>query len=434
MSNPPCDRRGFIRLAGIGVTALGIGALASCSSSTFRPEDYAGSNAPDAGHIERAMDAAIVAKGTVQLEVRRYPGNLKIPRGAVVHGAGEGKSIIGGGVTIGSRVRLKGFTVAPEGSHSTFVDGAHDSFIEHVTFTGGSTWANLYMNDRAAKDIVFTGCTFADNVRGGNGVRIVDKGTQAKHFENIRFESCHFFGNHRMNFECIQRADKGKPVVLGYRNIDLIDCDFAASGSINVSYDSGLLENSTKNHSSGYSIVRGCTISGGGFGLELAGAIEMLVRNNVIKDARDVLLSTSQLGSDPANSRFVGNTFSSHVSGSNVVFSGTGNSIRDNTVSTPGQVRFAHCEDSLVRGNTFRCIDEGPTVISIERSSGLEFVDNSIYGGAKQSVLQLGTSSKDNSFSGNTISQPGITFDLRDDTDIDRVTNTVDRTARLPQG
>jgi len=427
-----CDRRGFMRLAGIGAAVIGAGALAGCSTRTFTPEDFAGKSDVDSTHVHEAMVAAIAADGVVKLAERRYAGNLTIPDGAVLQGSGEGQSIISGAIEIGSRARISGLAVQSTGTHSTFTDGASGSVIEDVTFKGGSTWANLYLNDRAAKNHVFMRCTFSSNVRGGNGVRIVDKGTKEKHYENIRFEACHFHGNHRMNFECIQRADPKKPVVSGYRKIDLIGCVFETSGSINVSYDAGLLDGSKSKRTSGYSTVRRCKISGGHFGLELAGAIRMNVQGNVIRDTADSLISTSQLGPNPANSRFLNNTLLSHVTGANVVFSGTGNSITGNTIETPGQVRFADCGDTLVKDNTIKCIDNGPTAISIEKSFELEFVGNTIVGGLNQSVLQLDKLSVDNSFVGNKFSQPKITFDLRDGTKITRKSNTVKRGTGKP--
>jgi hypothetical protein len=427
VGEPPApDRRVFLRLAGLGAVAVGVGALAGCSSSTFTPEQYAGHGEPTSAHIERAVDAAVAHNGVVRLSARRYAGNLTLADDAVVHGAGEGESVIGGALLIGSRVRLKGVTVRPSGTHSSFRDGAHDSVIDGVAFHGGSSWGNLYINDRSTRDHRFTRCTFAHNVRGGNGVRIVDKGTSNKHVENIRFESCHFHDNHRMNFECIQRADAGNPVRTGYRSIDLVDCVFEASGGINVSYDSGLLHGSEVDRSSGYSAVRGCSISGGGYGLELAGASHMLVQDTTIQHATGMLLSTSQVGPNPANTRFVGNTLTSHVRGANVVFSGTGNTIRGNTVHTPGQVRFATCGDTVVSGNTFTCADDGPTTISIEKSFDLEFVDNTIVGGARRSVLQLDRASVHNSFTGNDFRRSATAFDLRNGTELARSANSVD--------
>jgi len=419
------DRRVFLRLAGLGAAALGVGVLAGCSTPTFTPEHYAGGREPTSAHIERAIEAAVAANGDVRLSARRYAGNLSIADDAVVRGAGEGESVIEGALTIGSRVRLAGITVRPSGTHSTFADGAHGSVIEGVIFHGGSSAGNLYINDRSARDHRFTRCTFAHNVRGGNGVRIVDKGTSRKHVENIRFESCHFHDNHRMNFECIQRADAGNPVVLGYRRIDLIDCVFDASGGINVSYDSGLLHGSEVERSSGYSTVSGCSITGGGYGLELAGAIEMLVQNTTIRHTTGMLLSTSQVGPNPANSRFRGNTFTSYLRGGNVVFSGTGNTIHGNAVHTPGQVRFATCGETRVSGNTFSCVNDGPTAISIEKSFGLDFVDNTIVGGARRSVLQLDRSSVRNSFTGNRFRRPVVAFDLRNGTQVSRSANSV---------
>lgn len=370
-----------------------------------------------------AVLAAITAAAgrAVVLENKTYLINtLILPAGVTLFGAGTGKTVLKGRLIIGGTNVLSDFTVDGQGTlASGFLGGATGSRVDRVQFRNGSASANFYLNDSLATDHQFNDCVFSDNTAGGNGVQIIDKGTAAKHYENIIFRRCVFRNNNRMNFECIQRHDTGATVVLGYRNISHYGCRFEAPAlagntiNINVSYDSEMLtDNSAR--SSGYSVVKDSEIIGGAFGLELAGAIHMRVENNFIHDTTSFLLSMSQVGSNPAYCQFRGNRFTGTVADASIVFSGTFNLIEANYTSTPGTVRFAGAGDSQITGNYFDGL--GTTTISLESAYRLTFVGNTILKGTNQTVLNIYPASINNAFIGNFVSQVNVLWDTRDGT------------------
>ena len=259
-------------------------ALNSIYQTAFLPAKYGAVGdgvTNDTTAMQATLDAAAVSGGTVRLSPRNYLiTSVVIPAGVTLEGAGMGRSALLGFVTISTNAIVRDLRIGADGQRSTFTGGATGATVERVHFKGGSGSANFYLNDSKATDCTFSDCLFTDNVNGGNGVQIVDKGTALKHYENIVFKRCTFRNNARMNFECIQRNDGAPyPVVSGYARIDLLDCVFEVSGSINVSYDSELLTDLSA-RSSGYSRVSRCRITGGNYGLELAGAICMHISDN----------------------------------------------------------------------------------------------------------------------------------------------------------
>ncbi len=360
--------------------------------------------------IQSALDAASSTHAIVHLTAKQYhvPGGLTIPAGVTLEGEGKTRSILVGFVRIGSDVTVRDLRIGKDGSNSVFVNGATNSIIERAHFKGGSSSANFYMNNASATNCRFTDCDFTDNISAGNGIQIVDKGTALYHFENITFTRCNFHDNGRMNFECIQRSDVGSPVISGYRGIDLIDCDFGPTSTINVSFDSGLLDDLTA-RSSGYCRVDGCRITGGTYGLELAGCIEMHITDNTIKDATSLLLSMSVIGTELSRCVIARNRF---IGTRNVVISGARNLVESNYLKTNGSFRFSSATKNTVSRNFIDCL--GTTGISVESSSNMWFVGNAVYGGSGQSVLNIYTGSTGNTYQGNYFDNSNVTIDVRD--------------------
>jgi Right handed beta helix region/Pectate lyase superfamily protein len=407
--------------------------LSSTFLTTILPEKYSAVGdgvTDDTAAVTAALAAASDAGGVVHLAARRYhvPGGLTVPAGVTITGEGKTRSALNGAVWIGGGVTIRDLRIGKDGDHSSFTDGATGSIIERVHFKGGSGSATFYLNNSSATDCRFIDCDFTDNINAGNGVQIVDKGTALMHYENITFQRCTFHDNTRMNFECIQRDNGvGFPVVTGYRGIDLLDCDFAPcigpDVNTNVSYDCGLLTDAS-GRSSGYSRIDGCRIKGGGYGLELAGCIEMLVTNNEIRDATGELLSVSQVGVEQTHNIFKGNRF---VGVGNVTLQGAKNLFDGNYVQTTGALRLAPATESQISNNFIDCL--GPTGISVENASRLWVVGNYIAGGTGQSILNIYAGSIANVYQGNCYANLNVTLDVRDGvvvTDIGNVSRYLD--------
>jgi len=350
---------------------------------------------------------------------------LKIPSGVFladvtfenikVKGEGQERSHIKGKVTIGSNVSIDNVKMGDTGKVFTFKNNTDNSNLDKCYITGGDSGAIIYLNDSKVTNVTFFRCKIAGNVSGGNGVKIVDKGTNEKHYENIIFDRCLFEKNDRMNFECIQREDPNVNVVLGYRNINLIQCIFrpptlSNTDSINVSYDSHLLTDGTK-RSSGYSKIIDCQIDGGNYALEVAGAIEMIIKDNEIKNGTTFLLSFSQVANEYCNSIIANNKF---IGAKDVVIQGSDNQVFGNTINTSGRLRFNPAKSNLVVGNKVIC--SGATAVSLEGASEMKFSGNHLYGGTSQTVLNIQATSLNNSFIGNWLYNTNVAFDTRDST------------------
>lgn len=370
----------------------------------------------DTTAIGNALTAAALVGGIVWIPPGTYIADVTVPDGVTVWGAGPQSTWIKGTLTsIGSHTVFRNLKIGITGNRSAFAGNATDILFANCWLFGGSVGGNIYMSDSTFTNIRFVDCEISGNTSGGNGVSIIDKGTVAKHTEDITFTRCWFHGNDRFNFECIQRNDVGFPVVTGYRNVSLYECILdGTGGGGNVSYDSGILADSSV-RSSGYSTVRGCKITGGGaYGIELAGPTDMLIQGNEISGTTLDLLSMSQYGtatSEKHIARIIGNKF---VGTTNVVLAGEGVSFTGNDVKTSGSLRLAGCHYSAITGNTIETT--GTTAISIENSPNNAFTGNTVRGGSSQSFLFLYAGSSDNLVVGNQIENLATEFDVRDGT------------------
>lgn len=403
---------------GTVITAASLNAL---KNSYFNVKNFGATGdgtTSDTTNITAALTAATASKGVVFLPPGTYVASVTIPNGVTLIGSGRATTWIKGVLTIGSNVVIRDLKFGNTGVRGDFGANADDVLIENCWLFGGNGESMIYMNNNKITNVRFVGCEISGNTSGGNGVQIVDKGTVAKHFENITFTRCWFHSNDRMNFECIQRDDGGSfPVVSGYRNISLYDCvlDSAAAGvdSINVSYDGGILADSSV-RSSGYSTVRGCRITGGLACLELAGATDMLVEGNDMFTTDGSILSMSAYGAATTErhiARFVGNKFAGT---GDVTLYGEGVAFIGNDVKTSASLRLIACAHSIVSGNVIET--SGTTAISIEHSKNNVFTSNQVRGGSGQSFLFIYTETTNNLVDGNYLDSLNVQFDIRDGT------------------
>lgn len=344
-----------------------------------------------------------------------YSSSILTFDGIKIFGDGHGHTYIKSDVLIGTNTIIENIKFGVDCKKNTFLNNSHNSLIINCYITGGNGEAIIYLNDSKVTDISFKNCIISGNVSGGNGVQIVDKGTNTLHYENIIFSGCTFENNSRMNFECIQRSNAGDTVTLGYRNISLFNCIFkkTINDNINVSYDSEKLADNVT-YSSGYSTVEGNIIDGGTYGLELAGCVEMKIAENTIKNTIQEPLSISQITHEPSRHIITGNSFKGNKS---VAIKGSYNIITSNNfdIGEDG-LRFNPASYNIVSGNFVK--SSGWAAISLEGAHDMTFVGNFIYGGTEKSVLNIYVESIHNMFASNYINNPATSFDCRNGTEL----------------
>lgn len=361
--------------------------------------------ANDTAAVASAMTAAAAVGGVLWFPPGTYLADVTASAGVSFRGAGR-SSIIKGTTIVASTTRFYDLKFDHTGTRFFWALNTTDVIFNNCWMIGGTSSGNIYLNDNKITNVRFIDCEISGNVAGGNGVAIVDKGTAAKHFEDISFTRCWFHGNDRMNFECIMREDVGFPNVLGYRNINLFDCIFdGTAGSINVSYDSPYLADLSRK-GSGHSIVRGCKITGGSTCLELAGPEGMLIEGNTITGpVTGDILSMSQYGSTTNErhiARIVGNRFRGGAGDSNVRIAGDGVSFTGNDIETPGALTLNGCNYSTVAGNRIEGLAGGYFGLQLLTSGNNTIVGNAIKG----CVLFLYAATTDNIFVGNYLDIP----------------------------
>lgn len=362
-----------------------------------------------------AFAAAAAANFPIICQSRKtYLCSTRIQVPAGVHIQGNG-AWIKGGVSFDSGNRIYNLKFGDVGTWNGFNNNADDIVFENCDAFGGDAAACINFTGGKATNIRYTGGSVSGNVSGGNGVALLDHATTLQHYENIIFEKVHFHHNDRMNFEAIVRGNGVDPVINGYRNINLIDCVFEptdprAIGSINinVSFDSIMLTDGT-GRSGGYSTIKGCTITGGAYCLESAGAIEMLIEDNTFKDSTQHLLSMSQQAyNDACNSRIIGNRFSGTT---DVVVSGRGNIFSSNRYNGSGRVRLSNASYTSFTNNNIETT--GFEAVMLEHSPYNSITGgNYIRGGVTQSLLFQFTETIDNYIDGNIFYQVGSLYTI----------------------
>jgi hypothetical protein len=260
----------------------------------------------DTAAVRRALAAAAAAGGTVYFPAGTYRvRSLHFPPGVTLVGDGAGKSWLRGRLTADALQTVSRLRLGAPGRAFHLATGTHDTVFSRCRFVGGGGVADgqdhgvIRLDAHSARDVTFARCVVGRNSRDGNGVCVAE--TPWGHYERIVFRECRFRPQPRMAFECIQRGG------VGYRDVNLIGCTFAATDGQAVSYDKG-----------GWSRVEGCTFEGAGaragapwpYQLEVNRCQGMVVTGNVFWSARGAFLNVNGLDDAAA------------APGASVVFSG----------------------------------------------------------------------------------------------------------------
>ena len=266
----------------------------------------------------------------VKLANEEFKLDITLPVGTELIGEGD-LSYINGTLSLNSNCKITNLKLGGENKSVVFQNNSNNIIIENCIITKGLTdtasGGGIYVNDINLSNVFIKNCTFKDC--NSNGVKLVDKG-DGGNIHDIYFEKCKFFNNVNANFEIIGRGSYSD-TVKGYYNINLKDCVFEKEDNtkkLNVSYDGAYYTNNTdKVYVNGKSTIENCKMTNGLYPLELAGATEMIVKNNIINGGTIYAISTSKVGNSKNNSLIYNNTINSVKS---CVFAGTLNSIRDN--------------------------------------------------------------------------------------------------------
>lgn len=343
----------------------------------------------DTGALRRALAAAAAVGGTVYVSAGTYRvRSLHLPPGVSVVGDGADRSWLRGRLTGDARQTVSRLRLGVPGHAFHLATGTHDTVYRRCRFVGGGGPADgqdhgvVRLDAHSAHDVTFDRCVIGRNVRGGNGVAIAE--TPWGHYERIEFRGCRFRPQPRMAFECIERGG------LGYRDINLIGCSFAATDSQAVSYDKG-----------GWSRVEGCTFEGAGsrqgapwpYQIEVNRCRGMVVSGNVFWSARGAFLNVSGLD-DPAAAPgdsvvFSGNRFRRDLGVRHdrrrpwFIVGGAGVAFIDNTVSVGkgSEVFYVHGPGGRYAGNTVRVrasASPGMSVAFLEGAPGTVFEGNAV--------------------------------------------------------
>lgn len=381
--------------------------------------------ADDTAAVEAALRDAATHGSAVHFPPGTYAvGDLTIPDGAVLTGAGRGRAWLQGRVEVGSSSRLTGLTIGRDGAALRFVDGASGTVFRRVRFVGGGGMKSgedqgviRFHEDRAAWKIRFVDCRIGANSADGNGVSMVSRGRPGGTYRDISWVRCRFEGSPRMNFEIIQRPDGDHPVTRGYRRIDLIDCVFEPSGSESVSYDA--------QGPAGDCTISGCTFKGAGWnaaypygqGIEFNGPTRMRFIGNTVYRCRQAMINHKGRDGVVTATVIEGNVFDGTRSFIDVVperpaqtiyFTGvSGARFAGNVVKTDVGGELAYLDESsrnTFAGNTW--LDTRPPgeafacVILTDGSSSNEFVRERFETAAGDHAVHVGDGSQRNVFRG----------------------------------
>jgi hypothetical protein len=211
------------------------------------------------------------------------PGTF--PDGAIVQGAGIGKTVIRGRVDFGDGQTFRDLTIAATGDCAVTNSGnvGGTSFVRCQFRGGGGTYAT---NERAAHvitlknachDLAFTDCVIECNLG-------VETSGHAKHFDNVFIQPavvapsitdvvwtrCHFgahngvrSGSPRFNVE-IWASPSASVRNAGYSGLDFVDCTFEPADDVNLDYSGSTLSTNTSAPNNGPCRVTGCTFKGNG--------------------------------------------------------------------------------------------------------------------------------------------------------------------------
>jgi len=372
--------------------------------------------------------------GVVYLPAGTYRVSaLTIPNKVSVAGDGRSSSWLKGKITAGSDLTVSNLKLGVAGKSFTVANGAHDSAFESCEFTGGGDQGTsdpavvIFYPKRYGHDFSFRDCVIDANAGNGNGVTVWDYGRATAHFENIVFDHCHFLGSPCMNLE-VQQGDDGQPIVTGFKNINVYDSVFEASGSEQVSYGGKFLS-AGGDFASGWCTVQGCTFKGSGAnslypwgqGIEMGNVTHMVFSGNTVLRGRGAMLNHDSWPGKPGYDVITNNTFDATrgtvAAASDAIglfFEGDGNTFSGNTVITNtggGPVLFV----TRANGNVFennsitdtRGADTAHECIYAKQTScNNHFTGNRLSTAKKYGCVTIVDNSNDNWLTSNTFLMP----------------------------
>ncbi len=218
-------------------------------------------------------------------------------------------------------------------------------------------------------DVLFDDCTIEKYTADvANAVKIEDDATAESSNYNITFNNCHFLGSSRMNIE-VYSGPATDSSNRGFRNVNIVGCDFAAADDTAISYAAELNDSTADDPrdawAGGFSTVSGNTVRGAGLtksaggsaGIEIATAIHMTVTGNNFSGSTIGAMIGQWGPSEQKYDQHAYNTFTDNYC--------------DGSGSPRSQVVF-NAYDLTVTGNTFKGRASDAAVVKNSGSSTFE--------------------------------------------------------------
>jgi hypothetical protein len=335
---------------------------------------------------------------TVTVGAGTYAGNVVIPSGVTVQGAGMNSSWIKGTVVYGANVVVRDVKLGDANCSTRNGSGASNVLFERVRFVGGGqsgvSWPNnsvLIIGSQYSVDhLTFRGCVVDRNMgsdpdftKGLNDISLIER--SGVHVASVLFDGCTVAGSPRMGLEAVVQSDASR----GFTDVTLRNSSFAAADSETIDFS-----DQPSARADGV-LVEGCTIAGGGvtrvmwgYGICLEMPLHTVIRNNTFTRAwmqSLVITDRSQSFSGPA-AQITGNTFDltsgvASSGGEPVCLKGSGNVFSGNTLKGGWGgtiVGLWNASGNTVTGNTFTNRGGATAIVEHSGCSGNTLTPNSI--------------------------------------------------------
>jgi Right handed beta helix region len=335
--------------------------------------------------------------GTVRLPRGTFSGNISIPDGVTVVGAGMDASHIKGKVYFGSNVVVRDIRLGDSGYTVRNLAGASNTLFERVRFRGGGgsgsdSFVVMLGGGTASCDhITFKDCTIERNLgvenssfsNGYDNVWIQENGAPGgAHVGSITFDGCHFGVSNGVKTGC-PRMDleiyTNDGATRNWGNITVTNCIFEVSDWLNIDLSDEYLSDSQAGHG-GPVLISGCTLKGGShYTICVESAYGTTIENNTIyrggsstiKMGRGDMTNVNP-GTIIRNNVFPLTTDNGLTQGSITFYlEGGGNQFTGNTVmASPSNCLFAfdQARNNTVTGNTFT-VPAGTTLVKEQNGS-----------------------------------------------------------------
>jgi len=357
-------------------------------------------NPIDAIQAAKAGDTIVVGAGT-------FTGNVRVPDGVTITGAGATVSWLKGKLTFGSNDVIQDVEIGDVGMSAVHNrDGATNTLFQRVHLRGGSGPAYTYVVDLGSQ-ATCSHITFKDSeIERNLGVETGTWGSQgyndicvwsaAGHpVSDITFDGVHVgvsngagghdTGSPRFDIECYTEGVAGTH---GWKNITLNNCVLEAADMETADF-----ADYAGARASGV-LIQGCTFVGGGYAasyfsntLNFEMPLGVVVRNNVFERGLgswgyilNVTDDGTKGGSGPG-AIFTGNTFDLDTDdgiapvtgGWPIVLMGYDNQFTNNTVKchygSQAVLLLNAAQRNIVTGNTFT-VGSRPTIGTINGATG----------------------------------------------------------------